>query len=72
MYDALEQMLLRVAKLFENNIDDEQGGQSALLTRLAIGIDGCSSSGGGAKRAHIVHALICEQTLDGSYRPIPG
>ncbi len=40
MYNGLEQMFLRVAKAFENNIDDEQGWHSALLTRLAIKIEG--------------------------------
>ena len=39
MYNAVEQMGLRVAKAFENNIDDEQGWHSALLTRLAIRIE---------------------------------
>jgi hypothetical protein len=40
MYNAIEQMGLRVAKAFENNIDDEQGWHSSLLHRLAIGIGG--------------------------------
>ena len=40
MYNAVEQMALRVAKVFENNIDDEQGWHSALLNRLAIKIEG--------------------------------
>lgn len=40
MYNAVEQMALRVAKLFENNIDDEQGWHGALLRRLALRIDG--------------------------------
>jgi hypothetical protein len=40
MYNAFEQMGLRVAKAFENNIDDEQGWHSALLNRLAISIAG--------------------------------
>jgi HepT-like protein len=40
MFNAFEQMGLRVAKAFENNIDDEQGWHSALLNRLAIRIDG--------------------------------
>jgi len=40
MYNAVEQMCLRVAKAFENNIDDEQGWHSALLNRLAIRIEG--------------------------------
>ena len=33
-------MGLRVAKAFENNIDDEQGWHSSLLNRLAIRITG--------------------------------
>jgi hypothetical protein len=40
LYNAIEQMGLRVAKAFENNIDDEQGWHSALLNRLAIKIEG--------------------------------
>ncbi len=40
MYNAFEQMGLRVAKAFENNIDDEQGWHSALLSRLTIKIEG--------------------------------
>jgi hypothetical protein len=40
MYNAFEQMCLRVAKAFENNIDDEQGWHTALLNRLAIRIEG--------------------------------
>jgi HepT-like protein len=39
-YNAFEQMGLRVAKAFENNIDDEQGWHSALVNRLAIKIEG--------------------------------
>ncbi|MBM3882533.1 MAG: hypothetical protein FJ387_22890 [Verrucomicrobia bacterium] len=38
--NAFEQMGLRVAKVFENNFDDEQGRHSALLNRLAIRIEG--------------------------------
>lgn len=40
LYNAFEQMGLRVAKAFENNIDDEQGWHSALLNRLALRIEG--------------------------------
>ena len=40
MYNAFEQMGLRIAKVFENNIGDEQGWHSALLNRLSIKIDG--------------------------------
>lgn len=40
LYNAVEQMGLRVAKAFENNLDDEQGWHSALLNRLAIRIEG--------------------------------
>jgi len=40
LYNAIEQMGLRVAKAFENNLDDEQRWHSALLNRLAIGIEG--------------------------------
>ncbi|MDQ2867391.1 MAG: hypothetical protein M3R59_03110 [Verrucomicrobiota bacterium] len=40
MFNAFEQMGLRVAKTFENNIDDEQGWHAALLKRLALCIEG--------------------------------
>ena len=40
MYNAFEQMGLRVAKAFENHIDDERGWHTALLTRLSIAIGG--------------------------------
>src|SRR5947207_3410638 len=40
MYNAFEQMGLRVAKAFENSIDDEKGWHGALLNRLAISIQG--------------------------------
>ena len=39
-YNAFEQMGLRVAKAFENSIDDEKGWHGALLNRLAIQIEG--------------------------------
>jgi len=40
LYNAFGQSGLRVAKAFENNLDDEQGWHGALLNRLAIGIKG--------------------------------
>jgi hypothetical protein len=40
LYNAFEQTSLRVAKAFENNIDDEQGWHTSLLNRLAIKIEG--------------------------------
>lgn len=40
LYNVFEQMSLRVAKAFENNIDDEKGWHTALLGRLAIAIAG--------------------------------
>jgi hypothetical protein len=40
LYNAFEQAGLRVAKTFENNIDDEKGWHGALLTRLTISIQG--------------------------------
>ncbi len=40
MFNAFEQMALRVAKTFENNIGDDQGWHAALLKRLALRIDG--------------------------------
>jgi hypothetical protein len=40
LYNAVEQMGLRVAKAFENHIDDEQGWHTALLGRISIPIAG--------------------------------
>lgn len=40
MFNIFEQMALRTAKAFENNIDDEQGWHGALLKRLALTIPG--------------------------------
>ena len=40
MYNAFEQTGLRVAKAFENSIDDEKGWHGALLSRLTIAIEG--------------------------------
>ena len=40
LYNAFEQMGLRVAKAFENSIDDDKGWHGALLNRLAIAIEG--------------------------------
>jgi hypothetical protein len=40
MYNAIEQMGLRVAKAFENSMDDEKGWHGALLNRLFIPIAG--------------------------------
>lgn len=40
MYNVIEQSLLRVAKAFENSIDDEKGWHGALLNRLSIQIEG--------------------------------
>jgi hypothetical protein len=37
---GFEQMCLRVAKAFENSIDDEKGRHGALLNRLSIAIPG--------------------------------
>lgn len=39
-YNVIEQMGLRVAKAFENNIDDERGWHTELIRRLSIRIDG--------------------------------
>ncbi len=39
-YNAVEQMALRVARAFENNIDEEQGWHMELLRRLSIEIAG--------------------------------
>ncbi|HEV2269828.1 MAG TPA: hypothetical protein VGR92_10230 [Steroidobacteraceae bacterium] len=40
LYNAVEQTGLRVAKAFENHIDDEQGWHTALLARISIPIVG--------------------------------
>jgi hypothetical protein len=39
-YNACEQMALRVAKAFENHIDDDRGWHTALLTRMSLEIEG--------------------------------
>jgi len=39
-YNIMEQLGLRVAKAFENNIDDEQGWHMELIRRLSIEIPG--------------------------------
>ena len=38
LYNIFEQLALRVAKAFENNIDDEQGWHMELIRRLSIEI----------------------------------
>ena len=40
LYNVIEQLALRVAKAFENNIDDEHGWHMELLRRLGIAIPG--------------------------------
>jgi hypothetical protein len=40
LYNVIEQLAMRVAKAFENNIDDEQGWHMELLRRLSIAIPG--------------------------------
>lgn len=40
LYNLIEQLALRVAKAFENNIDDEHGGHMELIRRLSIDIPG--------------------------------
>ena len=39
-YNVAEQLALRIAKAFENNIDDEQGWHMELIRRLSIDIPG--------------------------------
>lgn len=39
-YNVIEQLALRVAKAFENNIDDERGWHTELLRRLSLRIEG--------------------------------
>ena len=40
LYNVVEQMALRVARAFENNIDEDQGWHMELLRRLSIEIAG--------------------------------
>ena len=40
LYNIVEQMALRVAKAFENHIDDETGWHSELMRRVSIEISG--------------------------------
>jgi hypothetical protein len=40
LYNIIEQMALRVAKAFENQIEDESGWHSELIRRLSIAITG--------------------------------
>jgi len=40
LYNIIEQMALRIAKAFENNIDDEEGWHMELIRRLSIEIPG--------------------------------
>ena len=40
LYNVVEQMALRVAKAFENNVDDEKGWHIGLIRRLSIRIQG--------------------------------
>jgi hypothetical protein len=39
-YNVIEQMALRVARVFENNVDDERGWHTELIRRLSIRIEG--------------------------------
>jgi hypothetical protein len=39
-YNVIEQMALRVAKIFENNLDDDRGWHTELIRRLSIRIEG--------------------------------
>jgi len=40
LYNVIERLALRVAKAFENNIDDEHGWLMELIRRLSIDIPG--------------------------------
>ncbi len=40
LHNAFEQACLRLAKAFENHIDDEQGRHAALLDRMCIAVEG--------------------------------
>jgi hypothetical protein len=40
LFNVIEQMSRRVAKAFENNIDDEQGWHAELIRRMTIAISG--------------------------------
>jgi hypothetical protein len=39
-YNVIEQLALRVARVFENNIDDQRGWHTELIRRLSIRIEG--------------------------------
>jgi hypothetical protein len=39
-YNVIEQMALRVAKAFENHVDDERGWHTELIRRMSIRIEG--------------------------------
>jgi len=39
-YNVIEQMALRVAKAFENNVADQRGWHTALIRRLSLRIEG--------------------------------
>lgn len=39
-YNVIEQMALRVAKVFENAVDDERGWHTELIRRLSLRIEG--------------------------------
>lgn len=39
-YNVIEQMALRVARVFENNVDDERGWHTELIRRLSLRIEG--------------------------------
>ncbi len=40
MFNVIEQAMLRIAKAFENNIDDEKGWHAALIRRMTIRVEG--------------------------------
>jgi hypothetical protein len=40
LYNVIEQMALRVAKAFENHIDDDKGWHTGIIRRLSISIEG--------------------------------
>jgi hypothetical protein len=59
LYNVIEQMGLRIAKAFENHIDDEQGWHSQLIKRLSLDIPGIRP------RFYCVEDLVPLQDLRG-------
>ena len=57
MFNVIEQMSLRVAKAFENNIDDEKGWHAQLIQRMTLSISGVRPALFSGELAHELHEL---------------